>query len=103
MNKLELYRKYRKTYGESAQDGVFSEEAGEYLVAKSKYNRGLGSHVYVLEEIADNLICFEQLVLNMADKENREFGEFWSMVEQIKTAKIERMDKRLNGDVSETG
>lgn len=95
MNRLKLYRAYREKYTEIAQDGVHSEELGELLAAKSKYYRGQHDYDHVLEEIADVMICCEQLILNMADRHGIEYDVFESEVRNIKYRKIERMQERL--------
>lgn len=95
MNRIELYRAYRERYTEIAQDGVHSEELGELLVAKSKYYRGQQDYDHVLQEIADVMICCEQLILNMADRHLIEYDILESEVRDIKLQKLKRMKDRL--------
>ena len=95
MNKAELYRRYRSRYTEIAQDGVMTEEMGELLVAKSKYYRGLGDYDAVLEEVADVVICTEQLIQNIADRHGLEFDDLIHRVREIQRQKWKRMKERL--------
>lgn len=97
--RFKIFRMLRKRYTEIAQAMVACEELGELITAISQYYRGRDDADHVIEEIADVMVCCEQLILNMADRHECEYEDFENIVRETKQRKIERMEMRLkNGN-----
>ena len=76
-----------KKWGKEAQTIVAMEECAELIKECSKMLRGQGNIDHLIEEIADVLICIEQLEVMY----NIDNGDV--LTEQV--FKLERLEKRL--------
>lgn len=89
---VDVYKAAAKKWGADAQAGVAVEEMGELIAALSRYARGRVGIEVVAEEVADVIICMEQLQLAFCPV---------GMVGNFKQRKIERLAQRVassNGD-----
>ena len=66
-NRDQLYREALRAWGPELQSLMLAEEIGELLQAWSKYRRGEGLALDVVEEIADVRIMLEQLEIMIAE------------------------------------
>lgn len=103
MEKEELYNEAWRFWGGDMQIDILIEEMAELIQAIMKARRRsvTWSHE-VLEEIADVTICLEQvntrlkaLPTDIDRKTNRPTGYLIDIVEEIKTYKLDRLEKRL--------
>ena len=94
--RFSIFRNARHKWSEIAQAMVACEEMGELITAVSQYYRGRDDADHVLEEIADVMLCCEQLIFNMAERHNCEYEDFETIVRETKQRKLERMEMRLN-------
>lgn len=90
--RLEVYTKALAHYGEENQLTVALEELSECQKEICKFLRGYGNAGNLAEEVADALIMLEQVV--------HIFG-LDEMVGQAMDRKINRLENRLRGCVSE--
>jgi NTP pyrophosphatase (non-canonical NTP hydrolase) len=83
--RIELYKKAIKTWGEDAQVNMLNEECGELLTAVAQFKRGRTSHHDVMTELADASIMIEQIatIMNYDDYEKE------------KDRKLNRLKERL--------
>lgn len=81
-----LYKQAIKQLGKPDQVVRAIEEMGELTHDLARWLNGRSNHVE--EEMADVLICMEVLML-IFDKDK---------VEEVKKQKLERMQRRLNGE-----
>lgn len=88
MNEKAILNKAIQKYGVSAQLGMFHEETAELILAINRKSRGRDDNV--AEEIADVLIMLAQIQLMFNIKS--------SNVRKIRQQKIQRLEKRLNGE-----
>lgn len=103
MEKEGIYTLAWETWGTSSQIDVFIEEMLELVHELLKARRGgVTWNNAVLEEVADVLICLEQLETRLkvmpADidrKTNRPTGSLFDIVEEIKSRKLARLKERL--------
>ena len=95
MDRLYLFLEYRRKYGEIAQAMVAHEELCELGTAISQYYRGRDDADHVIEEIADVMICCEQLILNMSIRHGDTYDNMEDKVRDIKLKKIKRMAERI--------
>lgn len=93
-----IYRKCREHYGEIRQKNKATEEVGEFLQALNKYYEGQWCYDKVIEEIVDCLVCFEQILLAIADRNGLHYDEVLEIVLLEKISKIERLQKRIEND-----
>lgn len=77
-------------WGKEAQTIVAMEECAELIKECSKMLRGQGNIDHLIEEIADVLICIEQLEI-IYDIDNGDV-----LTEEV--FKLERLEKRLEND-----
>lgn len=93
--RFKIFRAAREKWSEIAQSMVLMEECGELISAVSRYYRGRDTFDHVLEEIADVIVCCEQLILNMADRHDYAFDEFEARIRNIKEEKVNRLNERI--------
>lgn len=92
MMDAELYQAAADKWGADAQAGIAVEEMGELIAALSRYARGRVGIEAVAEEVADVMICMEQMAFAFCPQ---------GMVGDFKQQKIERLAQRVassNGD-----
>ena len=82
----ELLKRSIDKWGSDMQMNLAVEEAGEFVVAMSRYLRGRGSDKDVIEEIADTMIMMNQMALLFGD----------DLVAAVIEHKMARLEERLN-------
>ena len=88
----EVYNKAIETYGKEHQCMVALEEMAELQKELCKNFRGRDNKLEIAEEIADVRIMLEQLTLIFDCRVN--VYDFWNN-------KLERLERRLNGESEE--
>ncbi|MFA5408740.1 MAG: hypothetical protein WC343_08230, partial [Bacilli bacterium] len=109
MEKEELYNEAWKTWGSDSQIDVLIEEMLELIHELLKARRrGVTWNNAIFEEIADVLICLEQvetrlkmLPTDIDRKTNRPAGYLFDFVEDIKSRKLSRLEERLQAAKAE--
>lgn len=84
--RIKLYLRAIRNWGEEAQTDMVNEECGELITAIAQFKRGRTSHHDVMTELADVSIMVEQLATIMS----------YSDFEQEKDRKLERLRERLD-------
>ena len=84
--RIKLYLRAIRDWGEEAQTDMVNEECGELITAMAQFKRGRTSHHDVMTELADVSIMVEQLATIMS----------YSDFEQEKERKLERLRDRLD-------
>lgn len=84
--RIKLYLRAIRNWGEEAQTDMVNEECGELITAMAQFKRGRTSHHDVMTELADVSIMVEQLATIMG----------YSDFEQEKERKLERLRDRLD-------
>lgn len=84
--RIKLYLRAIKDWGEEAQTDMVNEECGELITAMAQFKRGRTSYHDVMTELADVSIMVEQLATIM------NYSDF----EQEKERKLERLKERLD-------
>ena len=84
--RIELYLRALRNWGEEAQTDMVNEECGELITAIAQFKRGRTSHHDVMTELADVAIMVEQLATIMS----------YSDFEREKDRKLERLRERLD-------
>ena len=74
------------TYGLEAQLSVFYGEIGELMTAIADYRRGRDTKDHIAEEIADVLVCFDELIYALDCKD---------AVERWRDYKLRRLATRI--------
>lgn len=92
---VKIYRQCRERFGEMRQKNKSTEEVGEYLQALNRYYEGEYQYDTVIEEVADCIVCFEQVLLAIGDRHGISFEEIKQKVIDIKNKKILRLEKRI--------
>lgn len=65
-DRINLYKKALKTWGEEAQVNMLDEEVGELITAVARFKRGRATHQDVMTELADVFIMVEQIATMMS-------------------------------------
>lgn len=65
-DRINLYKKALKTWGEEAQVNMLDEEIGELITAVARFKRGRATHQDVMTELADVFIMVEQIATMMS-------------------------------------
>jgi hypothetical protein len=103
MEKSELYNEAWRLWGGDMQLDILIEEMAELMQAiiKTRRHSVTWSHA-VFEEVADVLICLEQVETRLRalpddiDREtNLPTGYLWDIVEELKAGKLARLEERL--------
>jgi hypothetical protein len=103
MEKSELYNEAWRLWGGDMQLDILIEEMAELTQAiiKTRRHNVTWSHA-VFEEIADVLICLEQVETRLKAlptsfdwETNSPRGYLWDIVEELKAGKLARLEERL--------
>lgn len=103
MEKEEIYKEAWRLWGADTQIDILIEEMAELTMAilKARRHGAIWSRA-VLEEIADVMICLEQVTTRLKalpsdiDREtNRPTGYLYDIVEEVKARKIARLTETL--------
>lgn len=65
-DRINLYKKALRTWGEEAQVNMLDEELGELITAVARFKRGRAMHQDVMTELADVFIMVEQIATMMS-------------------------------------
>lgn len=65
-DRINLYKKALRTWGEEAQVNMLDEEVGELITAVARFKRGRATHQDVMTELADVFIMVEQIATMMS-------------------------------------
>lgn len=65
-DRINLYKKALRTWGEEAQVNMLDEELGELITAVARFKRGRATHQDVMTELADVFIMVEQIATMMS-------------------------------------
>lgn len=84
-NRIEIYKRAIKNWGEQAQIDMVNEECGELITAIAQFRRGRTSHHDVMTELADVSIMVEQLatIMNYEDFEKEKERKLGRLVERL--------------------
>lgn len=95
-DECDLYTRVWETWGSNAQIDKLIEEMAELIQALIKARiDGTTVNQTVCEEMADVLICLEQMSLHLEGKRNINGIPAWQMVLKIRREKILRLSKQL--------
>ena len=97
IDRKQLYNSAWKHWGSDAQMNMVIEEMAELTQAilKARRNGVVFSSYAVSEELADVLICLEQIEVQLKAMPSSGGQTWWSHVERIKEEKLERLKLRL--------
>ena len=96
IDRKQLYNSAWKLWGSDAQMNMVIEEMAELTQAIFKARRnGVVFSYAVSEELADVLICLEQIEVQLKARPSSGGQTWWSQVERIKEEKLERLKLRL--------
>ncbi len=91
--RINLYRKALKTWGEEAQVNMLDEELGELITAVARFKRGRVTHQDVMTELADVFIMVEQIATMMNyDDFEKELDRKLVRLRDDKLAKHDKID-----------
>ena len=93
---LKIYRKISDIYTDKEQAIEVCKSLWRLIIAISKHYCSFSDADCVLKKIADVMVCFEQIILNMADCHDCEYEDFEYIITESKRRKIEHMEMCLN-------
>lgn len=95
MTDKDIMNKAIDHYGTTAQTYMLMEECAELIQAVSKYNRKCEGSKNLMEEIADVEIMIEQVKMIL---ERDGYKNCRQEVQEIKSWKLDRLERRLNNE-----
>ncbi|OPZ42085.1 MAG: hypothetical protein BWY95_02443 [Bacteroidetes bacterium ADurb.BinA104] len=102
IDRRQLYRTAWKHWGAELQINMVMEEMAEFTQAILKTRRAGVTYSYsFFDEMADVLICLEQLETVLKDFPDGKGGSLWDDVMGKKEAKLKRLYDRLMDELSE--
>lgn len=98
-DRINLYKKAIKTWGEEAQIDMLNEECGELITAVAQFKRGRTSHHDVMTELADVFIMVEQIATMMSyDDFEKETDRKLARLRDEKLAKYDNIETEWMSD-----
>ncbi len=98
-DRINLYKKALKTWGEEAQVNMLDEEVGELITAVARFKRGRATHQDVMTELADVFIMVEQIATMMSyDDFEKEVDRKLVRLRDEKLAKYDNIETELMSD-----
>jgi len=102
IDRKQLYLTAWKHWGAELQINMVIEEMAEFTQAILKARRNGVTYSYAFfDEMADVLICLEQLETILRDFPDGKGGSLWDDVMGKKEAKLKRLQDRLMDELSE--